>query len=795
MKALEVWTKFLADTSDYLAKVGGMETITEKFGNTLHKHSRKFMRSGLALAAGFGLAVKSAGDFENSMINMQSVAGATSEELDSLRKLALRIGKETPVSAKSAADAMYWLASAGQKATEMMSTLPGVTTLATATQDDLSHSTEVVISTLKAFQLDASETDRVVNSFAATIGASMANMDKLGESIKYVAPIAAQAGMSIEELNAILGTLYDLGLKGSMAGTALKSVMSGLLDPSSQFLEFLSGAGIAVSEVDPRLNDLADIFDRLKEKSFDVKDAMVSFGLRGAAATAFLASVGGDALRELEGKVTGTNRAYEMAEEQSKSFNNQMKMLWNNVNVLGIELGTTMLPMLKEWITNIKSVIGWFQRLTMGTKKFSMEVLGMTAALMIFLGQLGRMAPMLGAAAGPLGLIIILLYGIATAYSWTSNKILDYNRQLKDASEEEAKSIKRKKALLVTLKTTSFGLAGLIANIGTAREQLTGTATETEAGLRALKQAAKEEAEMYWEMHLQMIAAEDQVKMYFDEVQAQMSETMKKVPVWQRQMLTFISTLSDKISTGVKMELVFEEPKIGGPMEKVVETVTEAMEEVGDQIQLLPVYFSQAGDATLGFMDAFKNNMYNLFREAFVENPQAAAAHFLSLTENVVQQVLAGQKELGTALLEISTMFLTETLKMVVKAELQELLASKISTIGKALMKGTIDWTALGMIPLILAAYATASAALGAITLHEGGMGVGGGEYLARLQSGEVTLDRSLTAELGEFLSAQRGDTYKTTMHNTFHISKDVDIHLLERKLASLQRSRWSRKE
>ncbi len=151
------------------------------------------------------------------MANAASVSGATAEEFERMKEVAREMGKSTVFSASEAADAMYYMASAGYKAEQMGEALKPILDLAAATQSDVAFSTDTVIATLNQFGLGAQDAGRVTNVFAAAIGNSQATLDKLSYSMRYVGPVANSLGYSIEQTTAALGLLYNAGFQGEQA--------------------------------------------------------------------------------------------------------------------------------------------------------------------------------------------------------------------------------------------------------------------------------------------------------------------------------------------------------------------------------------------------------------------------------------------------------------------------------------------------------------------------------------------------------------------------------------------------
>jgi TP901 family phage tail tape measure protein len=179
-----------------------LESLSDNLGNIGGMLSLKVTAPLVMLGK---TALNTAADFEQSMANAASVSGASSEELERMTLLARVMGKETVFSASQAADAMYYMASAGYKVEQMENSIAAVLNLAAATQSELAFTTEVVIATLNQFQLDSSEAERVTNVFAAAIGNSQATLDKLKNSLGYVGPVANSLGWELEEA---AGALY-----------------------------------------------------------------------------------------------------------------------------------------------------------------------------------------------------------------------------------------------------------------------------------------------------------------------------------------------------------------------------------------------------------------------------------------------------------------------------------------------------------------------------------------------------------------------------------------------------------
>lgn len=305
-----------------------------------------------------GNAIKTAGEFEQAMANVQSVVGASREEMARLREAAAKAGRETVFKASEAADALYYLALAGFDVNQQIGALSGTLALAAATQSDLAFTSETVASTISAFGLEAEEAGRVANVFAATISSSQASMDKLATSMRYAGPAAAGFGRSLEETAATLALFYNMGLTGEMAGTRFRTALSALAHPTGDTKNALAELGIKASQVNPALHSLADIIDLLKDKGVDTAMAMRIFGQETGPAMASLIALGGNALRDMERQITGTNKALEMQEIQLDTLVGAQKELQSVWEAVNITLGTQSIPGLRRLVEWFKQTIG-----------------------------------------------------------------------------------------------------------------------------------------------------------------------------------------------------------------------------------------------------------------------------------------------------------------------------------------------------------------------------------------------------------------------------------------------------
>lgn len=209
---------------------------------------------GTAAVAGFGTAVKASMDFEKELSRFKAVTGATEQDLEKVRKKALQLGADTQFSAGEAAAAIVELGKAGVGTEEILGGVADAAlNLAAAGELELAPAAELLVSTMAQFNLKTEDSARVANVLAGAANASTAEVGELGESMKYAGPVAAALGLSIEDTAAALAVFHQNGIKGSMAGTALRSIL-GNLQPTTK------RAGNAMMELGLITKDGANVF-------------------------------------------------------------------------------------------------------------------------------------------------------------------------------------------------------------------------------------------------------------------------------------------------------------------------------------------------------------------------------------------------------------------------------------------------------------------------------------------------------------------------------------------------------
>ena len=230
------------------------------------------------------LAVESTIAFEKVMKEVQAVSNATGEELKLLTANANKLGSTTEKTAQQVAEAQKELAKLGFSTPEILLATKAIVDLSTATQEDLVKSAEVAAATIKSFGLDVSELGRVTDVMTKSFVISALDLEKFRESMKLVAPIAANTGVEIETVTASLAKLSDTGISGSLSGTALRNLLSSMADPTEKLVQYIGQYDETLKDGIQSSEDFTRALKVLKQSNIDLETAVSMVDVRARSA-------------------------------------------------------------------------------------------------------------------------------------------------------------------------------------------------------------------------------------------------------------------------------------------------------------------------------------------------------------------------------------------------------------------------------------------------------------------------------------------------------------------------------
>lgn len=351
---MAVDTKILEVVLDLRDKLSpGLDKTKKKAGQALKDIGGNISDLGSSMgmlaipiaAIGAGI-IKVSADFQASMNNVQALTSATGEEFQKLRFQARELGKSTIFSASQAADGMTFLAQAGFEVNEIYDAMPATLDLAAAAGLGLAQAADISSNILQGFKLEATDMAFAADVLSNTFASSNVNLVQLSESMKFVAPIAAELGLEISEVAAAIGFMGDAGIQGSMAGTAFRMGLLQLASDSGGAADMLKSLGVEIANEAGEMRTLADIIGQLNEKTKDMTDIQRTntieaiVGTRAVTAFLTLMSRGQEELEAFaKANEDALGRTGELAEAKLKGFSGALKKFRSAAEGLGITLG------------------------------------------------------------------------------------------------------------------------------------------------------------------------------------------------------------------------------------------------------------------------------------------------------------------------------------------------------------------------------------------------------------------------------------------------------------------------
>lgn len=224
------------------------------------------LQVGAVLGVSIGLkdTIDTYKDFEAAMSQVKAVSGATGSEFDKLTAKAKEMGATTKFTATQSAEAFNYMAMAGWDSQQMLDGIEGILNLAAASGEDLGTTSDIVTDALTAFGLKASDAAHFSDVLAQSAASANTNVSMMGESFKYVAPIAGAMKYSVEDTSLALGLMANASVKGSMAGTSLKTALANMAAPTDKMATAMKKYGISLTDSNGNMKTLKGVLDNLR---------------------------------------------------------------------------------------------------------------------------------------------------------------------------------------------------------------------------------------------------------------------------------------------------------------------------------------------------------------------------------------------------------------------------------------------------------------------------------------------------------------------------------------------------
>lgn len=408
LKTLQVqaskWTQAGDKLEEFGTKVTNISSKVDNLGSTLTTSLT------LPILAIGTAAITTGNDFEAQMSRVQAIAGATKDELEQLTDQAIELGAETSFSASEVAAGMENLASAGFTTNEIMEAMPGLLDLAASSGAELATASEIAASAIRGFGLEANKSTHVADVFAEAAARTNAQTEDMGEAMKYVAPVAKTVGLSIEETAAAIGIMSDAGVKGSQAGTTLRSGLTRIVKPTKMVRDAMEELGVEFYNSDGKMKSLTEIIDILQKSTLGLTDEVKNqalaqiFGTEALSGMLALVNRGSGELSDMTKSFEECDgAASEMADTMLDNSKGAIESLSGSLESAGIAIQKALAPEIKDLAKWIQDLVDDFNELSDEEKQSIINKALLVAAIGPVIKILGKLGTGIGTVTTGLG--------------------------------------------------------------------------------------------------------------------------------------------------------------------------------------------------------------------------------------------------------------------------------------------------------------------------------------------------------------------------------------------------------
>ena len=392
--ALSDLKAFKSETATGKDKLAAFSSAATSTGKSLTK--------GLTVPlAGLGAAsVAVTAKFDAGMSKVKAVSGATSAEMEKLRAKAKEMGAQTKFSATESAEAFNYMAMAGWKTEDMLDGIEGIMNLAAASGEDLATTSDIVTDALTAFGLSAKDSTHFADVLAAASSNANTNVSMMGETFKYVAPVAGALGFSVEDVSTAIGLMANSGIKGSQAGTALRSLFTSMAKPTKESAAAMEKLGVSLTDSAGNMKDFDTIMGELRqgfaglteaEKAQTASALAGQYGMSGLLAIVNTSDKDFNKLKDSIYNADGA--AQEMADTMLDNLPGAITLAKSALEGLGIRIGEVITPAITKVVQVFTKFISWLSQASDGTVAFAVTlgvILASIGPVLLVVGTLTR---------------------------------------------------------------------------------------------------------------------------------------------------------------------------------------------------------------------------------------------------------------------------------------------------------------------------------------------------------------------------------------------------------------------
>jgi TP901 family phage tail tape measure protein len=330
--------------------MGRVRGILSGVSSKMEAVSRTAKRMFLAAAAYSGVSLKAYGSFEAAMRKATAVSEVSDRQFTKMSRMAEEQAIRLNMAATKTADAFYYLGSAGLSVSEQIKAYVPVATLAKAATIEMGAAAEMVVDTMKGFQTGFENTAHVTDVMAKSVTSSNMTFSQLGETLSLVSGVARSTNNSLEQTVAMIATMADVGLKGSMAGTSLRRALLNIAAPTSAINQMLKRYGIEVYDANGKMKPFIQLVGEISEKLKGASEAernmafRVMFGARAIAGQIAIFNKGREALKEYAQGLKDSGGTAENIAKKQMGFSEMVGQTWQRIKRLSVHIGEILAP-------------------------------------------------------------------------------------------------------------------------------------------------------------------------------------------------------------------------------------------------------------------------------------------------------------------------------------------------------------------------------------------------------------------------------------------------------------------
>lgn len=442
------------------------------------------MKPATVAIAGIGTAaVKTYTSFESKMSNVQAISGATGDDLIKLSDKAKEMGAKTKFSASESADALSYMAMAGWKTDDMLNGLEGVMNLAAASGEDLASTSDIVTDALTAFGMSANESTHFADILATTSSNANTNVSLMGETFKYVAPVAGSLGYKAEDVATAVGLMDNSGIKASQAGTSLRSLLTNLAKPSDTVEASMKRLGLSLTDSSGKMKPMSQLTEELRDKFSGLtaeqkaQEAASLAGKTGMSGLLAIVNASDKDYKKLTKSIDECDgSSKKMADTMINNLSGQITILKSQLEGVAIQIGEIVVPKIKEFVTHIQGLVDKFSKLDRGTQTTIVKIAGIVAAIAPVLLTVGKLSSgigkiitlfgRIGGLASPIGIVVAAIAALAGVFAYAYKNNSKFREQVNGLVSGLLPVIEKLKTVFTNLWTGT--LQPLLSNLATS---------------------------------------------------------------------------------------------------------------------------------------------------------------------------------------------------------------------------------------------------------------------------------------------------------------------------------------